>query len=697
MFGQSSSLLFSKSNLIKKRGIFSQRALVEVPKNLIIINGGNTFIIPVLEKIINSLKEGKNDYPKKIHLLLAPALANPAVDNDLVQGYIGQPVCQLSTKEVLQTIYGYKLIDKPLIKDFSAAILIQIQGLTDEIIKLSRDQVEIFIDQLTEESRLRTNENGDFFITHSQYSEKKIFSSEENDDDIAIIDASRVYGKFTHGELKVFESAVQSKAVQRITTPVTDLYKMPQSEILLNFEQATSPGNHVPLIGAGLVALGLFPKILKAGFTPLIINTDPNFKDYDSLMTGSNASIRNDLAKEFNCHPNEVNDKLIELTVNPENIDLNMNCDVEGMEVKINHFYDATGYCINQGYLSENIPDHKILDPVLPLQLSFAYIRTLKQKSLHEIQSIEEAKAQELIDSANALDVKKILELCKKQVEYNFDQNILDKSLGRKSFEKSVNDIDNILANLPEVIGSLNERLGLLFEDEKDIERLLRARKILIIADYLNKLENLAQMQLEMNRLISPDVLSLKQKIYKKFIIELKNPISMKIAQELRININPHSIDGRLYVHYPYAPLGSAAALKKMYSHLIGATKEFDILDVLTTHEESIKLAEEICQSMEPKSINSQYMTELITITLRRMITQDIYEFSEKEIKLKHSLDELVEIFFNIMKENTVRQVRLILDENKPTILRLIKKDSTYLADFSTDSSTLFNQSKFKN
>lgn len=638
---------------------------IVLPDHVIIVNGGATVALSALKQMKNKIDTGNTiTTPKTLTILLAPPLAG-AHSNKFVQAPFGQSVMHLTTKDWLSAS-GFAQNARPPIKDYSDSVSSSIYEVAEEI--QQKSPCKIRIHQLNSEDYLKYYPNGRFFISNEHTGDQVLVHTKDRKaESLAVIDASRVYGKFYHDEIKVFRDVQMQTNIRQQTKRVTDIYQMSEDDIRITLKKATSTGEHVPLIGAGLTTLWMIPSILAYGFKPLIINTDKKDPNYDSFMTYANEWTRAELCQQLKCGPEELNEKLLEMTRRPDDIKYNSNgdiiCRLNEQDIVINELYDSTGYCANKSYLKD-IPQQYVIDPCPPIRASCDYISTLLEKGYDQITTIEEMKIKDLIDMALGKTPYDLMDQNQEAIQDLY----------------SALDTNKLLLHIQQLDEAIQTSLEM---KKEDVELVLRARKILLLAKnldhlyYLHNHEDYEHQFKTYNSEIGVSTLAFSQHLSKKLYEELKNPISKDIAKKFQMNINEDFRDGRGYHYHGHAPLGSAASLLKLTSHILGLDHGFNLVDTLTSDAEIENLSKHIYKSMPEGTMHFKYLHELILRTVRETVdnTDDIYDFSKWEIKPKYTKEEFPEFFFNKIKEKIPKRFQNEFEKHKDVIIGAITQD----------------------
>ncbi len=652
---------------------------IQIPKHIAIVNGGASFILAALEKMQTDYRDKKNtdNYPKKISLILTPALTTADCNNKFIEGPFGQSVRHLGERKLLLQ-KKYSMDDRPSIKAHFSSVFELIHTQVEDL-KGKFPFTDINIHYLETDDVLRYYpKTGSFHIANPHKGDLALIFKRKEGQTFSIIDASRPYGKFLNNEIHIFDDRNIEADVRERTCLGTDLYRMTDEQIRTKFEQSTSTRRHIPIIGAGLTTLWMIPTILEYGFTPLIINTDSRLNkgiNYVGLMTHANEWIITDLCGKLECTPEQLNEKLSGMTINANDISIDRICSINGEKITLNQFYDSTGYCQEKSFL-ENVPYSYIIDPCIPMRVSLDYIQTIREKGLDEIHSIEDGQLRDLIDQAFS---EETVEVINQLVEpkHRITQLRIEENPDKK-YELQLQDIKNM--NL-----ILNKKLSKLPED---VEKILRARKILMICTILVDIDKSEFKDKHPIKFQGFELLSLKQQLFKMLRKEMQHKVSKEIASQLKLEINEKSLDGRNYSHHGHAPAGSATALKKLFQHLLGVNIGFDLTDALTTDAEIEKITNDL-QAVIPEKTNRAYLQQIIERTMRDITSNshNIYEYTKKTMKFRYTVDEFADYFYQKIREKSLRSLQGILDLNKDAILAVIKKDMQELDEFKDGAS----------
>ncbi len=524
---------------------------LKIPEHIVIVNAGASITLSALENMEKDF-EKKNDtskYPKKITFILTPALTTENCNNKFIESPFGQPVFQLPEKSILYK-KGLHSLQRPPIKVHFSGVKELIYQKSSELSEKYPD-TEINIHELEKDDVLQYYpDDRSFRLSNpSKGPYMLIEASAETSQDFLIIDAARAYGKVTKGELPLSKDEVIKNQFRMNTLPATDLYQMSNSEIQSSFQEATSTGRHVAILGAGLTAVWMMPIILEYGFIPVIINTGPIGVDLVSLMKYANDWIVTDLCEKLECTHEELSKKISRMIINVADISDEMVCSVNGEQIIINKFYDATGYCEDVSFLKD-IPFGFAIDPYISVKIFTDYIRTIMEKGLHELDNHDDLKARELIEHAYSRDVKEILNTYKTVSRRVLEGVFSDDAIPYQAESNEISNIDQLLARM---------KTQKISSKKEDVETALRALKILTICTTLEKIKKDLDQNTDSKR--GYNLLKQYQELFKILKKEIKNPISTQIADQLKIKIDHSSIDGEKYIYHRHVPVGSATGL----------------------------------------------------------------------------------------------------------------------------------------
>lgn len=636
-----------------------------VPKTITAVNGGASVIIPLLEHFISNTDKSKN--PEILNLVVTHSGISSSkkhADNPLVLQKFGQSCYHLFCQRKLEE-FGYSPEQRPTMRDKNLAAIETISDLTT-LLKEKHPEIKVNIFQLKEEDRVKRHKSKIYitnpltglagFISETQGTMK---SSEH-----IIIDASRRYGKFLEKEINLFPEETQSYAHEK-TSSLLELYSLSKDELHARLRRSTTSQNKVAVIGAGLTTLWLLPVIAREGLTPIIIASEKSNLNYCKMMTHANAWIKEDLCDIFKCNETELENKLQAWTVTPDAIQEDCGVMIDKKKIIINEFFDCTGYCFDKGYL-ENIPSHLIINPYLPVRITFDYLKTVREQALNALYSLEHHARNH------------ILEQCFTDFSHFAPLTQSDNSQKNPTAEK-------LYSILPE--------MSFIDSAIKSVERdhTNEAKNLILVGLHIRKTLSLLE-QLAINDDIlynkshrstedinerAMQALSNNQVLLSELKKELKIHSSLNFFERLQKDINLSSPDGRHYNLYSHAPQGSATLLSKMTKHLLGEDLGFNLFDGLTANPQIERLAQSIYEIPEIKNseLSAHYIQEILERSVRAITSSpDLFVYTKDRIYFKQTPHEIFESLYLELHRHVTPLEQGVLMRHKDEMIEQIQK-----------------------
>lgn len=658
--------------VIKKPFLFTQitRKLgnignTNVPKIITAINGGASVIIPILEHFINNSDKSKN--PEILNLVVTHSgisFSKKQADNPLVQQKFGQSCYHLFCQKKLQE-FGYSPEQRPTMRDKNLASVATINELTTSL-QQKHPEIKVTIFQLKEDDQVKRHKNKIYitnpltglagFIGQTQGSLK---SGQH-----IIIDASRRYGKFLEGEINIFPEETESYIHEK-TSSLLELYSLGQKELRTRLSRSTSAKNKVAVIGAGLTTLWLLPVIAREGLTPIILASEKSDLNYCKMMTHANAWIKDDLCEIFKCNETELEEKLQAWTIIPQAMKDDCSVVIHGEKITIDEFFDCTGYCFDKGYL-DNIPSHMVINPYLPVRITFDYLKTVREQALNSIYSLKHDARNHIL----------------KQCFTNLNQFILSRPAEDTLQSEGATKLYSILPEMSLIDSAIKaveqhnsaEANALILAGLHVRKTLTLLEQLAINDDILYNKSHQATERIEERAM---QALSDNQVLLTELTKELKTHSSLTFFERLQKDINLSSPDGRHYNLYSHAPQGSATLLSKMTKHLLGEDLGFNLFDGLTARPQVEQLAQAIYDipAIKSSDLSPYYIREILERSVRAITSSpDLFVYTKDKIFFKQTPDEIFENLYNQLHQQVTPAEQRVLMRHKDKIIEQIQK-----------------------